>query len=252
MTADNEPTLSGKTVLITGAARRVGAQLARSLHAAGMNLVLHYRHSRTEAEALGRELDEQRPGSVALASADLLHSTALSGLARRAHAAFGRLDAVINNASTFYPTKVGEITDKHWDELMGSNLKAPLFLSQACAPFLEETEGAIVNIVDIHADRPLKDYTVYCIAKAGLAMLTRSLARELAPKVRVNGIAPGAIMWPEVEAYAAIHQEIIERTALKREGTPEDIAKAVRFLLRDAPYVTGQIITVDGGRTLSN
>lgn len=251
MTAEESP-LSGKTVLITGAARRVGAVLARYLHAAGMNLVLHYRHSRTEAESLGRELDAVRPGSVALTSADLLHSTALPGLARRAHQAFGRLDVLINNASTFYPTAMGEITDKHWDELVGSNLKAPLFLSQAAAPFLQESEGCIINIVDIHAERPLKDYPVYCVAKAGLAMLTRSLARELAPKVRVNGIAPGAILWPEVQAYANVHQEIIERTALKREGSPDDIAKAALFLLRDAPYVTGQILTIDGGRTLSN
>jgi pteridine reductase len=244
--------LQGKAVLITGAARRVGAHLARHLHGAGANVVLHYRRSQTEAEALARELNLIRADSAALVQADLLSTGELTRLAEQSCQAFGRLDALINNASTFYPTAIGEITEHHWDELIGSNLKASLFLSQALAPELTRHGGSIVNIIDIHADRPLKDYPVYCIAKAGLAMLTRSLARELAPYVRVNGVAPGAILWPEVQAYAAVHQEIIERTALKREGSPEDIGKTVLFLLRDAPYVTGQIITVDGGRTLGN
>lgn len=226
--------------------------MARHLHAADMRLVLHYRRSRSEAEALAAELNGRRPETVKLLKGDLLDVADLPVLADQAADAFGRLDCLINNASTFYPTPVGEITEHHWQELIGSNLKAPLFLSQAIAPHLARQNGAIINIVDIHADRPLKGYTVYSIAKAGLAMLTRSLARELAPAVRVNGIAPGAIMWPEVEAYAQVHQEIIERTALKREGTPTDIAKAAKFLLVDAPYVTGQILTVDGGRTLSN
>ena len=169
-----------------------------------------------------------------------------------AHAAWGRLDALVNNASTFYPTALGEITEADWDDLLGTNLKAPLFLSQAAAPHLAESGGAIVNIVDIHAIRPLKGYSVYCAAKAGLAMLTQALARELGPAVRVNGVAPGAILWPENAANTAMHEDIIQRTALKREGSPADVAQTVLFLLRDARYITGQIIPVDGGRTLGH
>jgi pteridine reductase len=240
----------GKRVLITGAARRVGAEIARQLHAAGMDMVIHYRNSRDEAEALAESLNALRPGSAGLVSGDLLDIASLPRLAEAAREVFGAIDVLINNASTFYPTAVGRITEDHWDDLLGSNLKAPLFLSQALAPELTERRGCIVNIVDIHAIRPLKGYPVYSVAKAGLWMLTQSLARELGPHVRVNGIAPGAIMWPEAEENAAPHQEMIERTALKREGTPADIARTALFLIRDAEYLTGQIIPVDGGRTV--
>lgn len=249
---ESTPSVQGKTVLITGAARRIGAQIARSLHGAGMNLVLHYRRSRDDAEALRAELERLRPSSVELLQADLSSVAELPGLIEAARAVWDRLDALVNNASSFYPTPVGGITEAHWDDLFSSNLKAPLFLSQAAAPHLTETGGAIVNIVDIHAMRPLKGYPVYCAAKAGLWMLTQSLARELGPRVRVNGVAPGAILWPEDAANASAHEDIIERTALKREGSPEDIASTVLFLIRDARYITGQILPVDGGRTLSH
>jgi pteridine reductase len=239
-----------KRVLITGAARRVGAEIARQLHAAGMDMVIHYRNSRDEAEALAESLNALRPGSAGLVSGDLLDVPSLPRLVEAAREVFGAIDVLVNNASTFYPTAVGQITEDHWDDLLGSNLKAPLFLSQALAPELTERRGCIVNIVDIHAIRPLKGYPVYSVAKAGLWMLTQSLARELGPHVRVNGIAPGAILWPEAEENAASHQEMIERTALKREGSPADIARTALFLIRDADYLTGQIIPVDGGRTV--
>ena len=240
----------GKRVLITGAARRVGAEVARHLHAAGMDIVIHYRNSRAEAEALAESLNAVRADSAGLVSGDLLDIPSLPRLAEAARQVFGTIDVLINNASTFYPTPVGGITEKHWDDLLGSNLKAPLFLSQAMAPELKARRGCIVNIVDIHAIRPLKGYPVYSVAKAGLWMLTQSLARELGPDVRVNGIAPGAILWPEAEENSTPHQEMIERTALKREGSPEAIARTALFLIRDADYITGQIIPVDGGRTV--
>jgi pteridine reductase len=240
-----------KRVLITGAGRRVGAEIARQLHGAGMDIIIHYRSSRDEAETLAAELNRGRPGTAGLVQGDLLRIADLARLAEDARKVFGSVDVLINNASTFYRTPVGRITEEHWDDLMGSNLKAPLFLSQALAPELTAQGGCIVNIVDIHGMRPLKGYTVYCLAKAGLGMLTQSLARELGPAVRVNGIAPGAILWPEAEENTAPHQEMIERTALKREGSPADIARAALFLIRDADYITGQVIPVDGGRTLS-
>ena len=249
---ESTPSLDGKTVLITGAARRIGAQIARTLHGAGMNLVLHYRSSRDDAEALRAELESLRSDSVALLKADLSSVGELPDLVEGAQAVWGRLDALVNNASSFYPTPIGEITEAHWDDLFGANLKAPLFLAQAAARHLTEADGVIINIVDIHGMRPLKGYPVYCAAKAGLWMLTQSLARELGPRVRVNGVAPGAILWPEDAANTSAHEEIIERTALKREGSPEDIASTVLFLIRDARYVTGQILPVDGGRTLSH
>lgn len=239
-----------KRVLITGAARRVGAEIARQLHDAGMDIIIHYRSSRDEADALARSLNDMRPDSAGLVQGDLLSIDDLPRLVKDARAVFGTVDVLVNNASTFYPTPVGEITEQHWDDLMGSNLKAPLFLSQALAPELTERGGCIVNIVDIHAMRPLKGYPVYCAAKAGLWMLTQSLARELGPAVRVNGIAPGAILWPEAEENSAPHEDMIQRTALKREGTPADIARTALFLIRDADYITGQIIPVDGGRTV--
>ncbi|MGM0675868.1 pteridine reductase [Ectothiorhodospira marina] len=249
MEQPKHPDLNGKTAFITGGARRIGAEMARTLHKQGMNLVIHYRSSGHEARTLQEELHRQRADSVHLVGGELLEPGALSRLANEAKAAFGRMDVLVNNASTFYPTALGEITEAHWDDLMGTNLKAPLFLSQALAPALRQSEGCILNIVDIHALRPLKGYPVYCTAKAGLWMLTQSLARELGPRVRVNGIAPGAILWPEAEENAGTHEEMIQRTALKREGSPEDIATTALFLIRDARYITGQVIPVDGGRT---
>jgi pteridine reductase len=218
-----------------------------------MNICLHYRSSREEADQLKEELETLRPDSVSLAQADLLHTAELPRLVEKTLERWGRLDVLINNASSFYSTPVGSITEDDWDILIGSNLKAPLFLSQAAAPELKKNSGCIVNIVDIHAFRPLKGYPVYSAAKAGLKTLTESLARELGPEVRVNGVAPGAILWPEQEEeYSEQHKEIIQRTALKREGSPADIASAVLFLIRDAQYITGQIIPVDGGRMLAH
>lgn len=245
-------TLSGKVALITGAAHRVGAVIARVLHEHGMNVVIHYRQSRTAAERLRDELEAQRPDSAQLIQGDLLDTPGLPGLVQASHRWRGRLDALINNASSFYPTPVEDVTQTHWDDLLGSNLKAPFFLAQAATPWLRQTRGCIVNIVDIHAERPLKGYPVYSIAKAGLVMLTKTLARELAPEVRVNAVAPGAILWPEHEADTETRRHIIARTALKRQGDPRDVARAVAFLIREAGYMTGQVLTVDGGRSLSN
>ncbi|MGV6858620.1 MAG: pteridine reductase [bacterium] len=246
------PTESRKVVLITGAARRVGAETVRTLHAGGMNIALHYRSSSTEADALAQELNAQRPNSVRTLKADLEQVDTLPALVDEALGFWGRLDVLINNASSFYPTPIGQITEGDWDNLFGSNLKGPLFLSQAAAPALTRANGCIVNIVDIHADRPLKNHTVYSCAKAGLVALTKSLARELGPAVRCNAVAPGAILWPESPLEEEEQEEIINRTALKRSGEPHDIARTVQFLIDDSPYITGQIIAVDGGRTLSN
>ena len=242
--------LSGKCGLITGAAHRIGAAIARTLHAAGMDLVLHYRNSAKAAEALQTELTGQRPDSVQLIQADLHHTAGFNPLIERTLAFRRRLDLLVNNASSFYPTPLETATEADWDDLIGSNLKAPFFLSQAAATHLRKTSGAIVNLVDIHAERPLKDHPIYSIAKAGNAMLVKSLARELGPDIRVNAIAPGAILWPEQGLDAAGREEILSRTALKRAGSPEDIALTLLFLVREASYITGQIIAVDGGRTL--
>jgi pteridine reductase len=244
--------LQQKVVLLTGGARRVGAAIARRLHAAGANLCVHYRSSVVEARALRAELSAQRADSVVLMQADLLRPTALAGLIQDTLKEFGRLDALVNNASSFYPTPIGEITEKAWDDLMGTNLRAPLFLSQAAARELRKNHGCIVNIVDIHAEFPMKNYVVYNAAKGGLLALTRSLARELGPEVRVNGVAPGTILWPEDETWTdeVSRQRIMNQTALKRIGEPDDVAKAVEFLIGAAPYVTGQIIAVDGGRSV--
>lgn len=244
--------LDGKVVLITGAAHRIGATTARCLHAEGANIVLHYRSSRQSALELQEALNKQRPGSVVLVQADLLETGKLGTVVNEAHAAWGRLDVLINNASTFYPTPLGSVDNKQWDELLGANLRAPFFLAQAAAPHLRRQRGCIVNIVDIHADRPLKGYAVYSIAKAGLVMLTKSLACELGPEVRVNAVAPGAILWPEQGLDEVSKQRIISRTFLKRQGDPQDIARAVRYLIRDAGYMSGQVLTVDGGRSLNN
>ncbi len=244
--------LSHKVVLITGAAHRVGAHVARELHAAGANIVLHYRHSAEGAQALQRELQARRPESVALAAADILDLEALPALVTRAAAVWGRLDTLINNASTFYPTPVGSVSAQQWDDLLGTNLRAPFFLAQAAAPLLRQQQGCIVNIVDIHGERPLKNHPVYSVAKAGLIMLTRALACELGPQVRVNGIAPGAILWPEQGMDQATRDKIIARTFLKRQGHPEDIARAALYLIKDAAYMSGQVLTVDGGRSLNS
>ena len=251
-TTMQENVLTGKVVLITGGARRVGAEIARTLHAHGMNLVIHYRASKDDAHALQVELEKRRPQSVALVKGDLLKVVKLPGIVEEAVAAFGRLDALVNNASSFYPTPVGAATEEQWDDLIGTNLKAPFFLAQAAAPHLKKTHGCIVNIADIHAERPIKHYPIYSAAKAGLVMLTKSLARELAPEVRVNAIAPGTILWPEGEAEVseAQKQEMLARIPLRRSGSPDDIARTALFLIRDAGYINGQIIAVCGGRTV--
>lgn len=242
-----------KVVLITGGAKRVGAVISRWLHEAGCRLMIHYRSSRGEAERLAAELDQRRPGSVGLVQADLLDIQGLPRLVSDTVAKFGRLDVLINNASSFYPTEVGHITEENWTDLIGTNLKAPLFLAQAAADALRHAHGAIVNIADIHAERPMKSYVVYSIAKAGLLALTKSLAHELGPYVRVNAIGPGPILWPEDDPTfdESERRRIIAHTLLKREGTPEDIARAVRFLIFDATYTTGHMLTVDGGRSAS-
>jgi pteridine reductase len=242
--------LRGQVVLITGGARRVGAEIARTLHAAGANILIHYRSSAAAAIALADQFNQARSHSAAIHSAHLSSAEAPEKLVAAALLEFGRLDILINNASSFYPTPVGQITLPQWDDLIGSNLKAPLFLSQAAAPSLARQRGLIINMIDIHALRPLKAHPVYSTAKAGLAMLTRALARELGPEIRVNGIAPGPVLWPESEMDDALKREIVEKTALKRHGTPQDIARTALFLARDAPYITGQIIAVDGGRSI--
>jgi pteridine reductase len=243
-------TLEGKSVLITGAAKRVGAEIARRVHAAGASVALHYRSAAGEARALAARLNEQRPRSAVVLQADLLDCPRLPALVRGVLDSFGRLDALVNNASSFFPTALGEATEAQWEDLIGTNLKAPLFLAQAAAPALEASGGTIVSITDIHAERPLRGYPIYCAAKAGLAGLTRALAIELAPRVRVNGVAPGPIQWPEDGSFDAAERDaIIAHTLLKRVGEPADIARAVLFLLADAPYMTGQIIAVDGGRS---
>ena len=246
----NSPALLRRVALITGAAHRIGAQIARTLHAEGMDLALHYRHSAQAAQALKLELEHKRPDSVLLVQADLHATEDLPSLIEQVAAAYGRLDVLVNNASSFYPTPLETASPAQWDDLIGSNLKAPFFLSQTAAPLLRASRGSIVNLVDIHAERPLKDHPVYSIAKAGNAMLVKALARELGPEIRVNGIAPGVILWPEIDSDDAMRSEILSRTALGRPGTPEDIASTLLFLVRDADYITGQIIAVDGGRTL--
>jgi pteridine reductase len=242
--------LSGQCVLVTGGAKRVGAAIARELHGAGANLVVHYRGSAESAQKLAAELESRRAGSITTVATDLLDVAALPALVDAALARFGRLDVLVNNASSFYPTPVGTITPAQWEDLLGTNLRAPLFLAQAAAPALRSAQGSILNLIDIHALRPLRRHPVYCAAKAGLAMLTRSLARELGPEVRVNGIAPGPVLWPETGIDERLKAEIVDRTALKRVGSPEDVARTALYLTAHAPYVTGQIIAVDGGRSI--
>jgi pteridine reductase len=242
--------LDGKVALVTGSARRLGAAIVRTLHGAGGRVAIHYKSSSREADALAAELNSLRPSSALAVQADLLDLACLPGLVESVVRAFGRLDILVNNASTFYPTPVGEITPAQFDDLFGTNLRAPLFLAQAAASQLRLHEGLIINMLDIHASRPLKRHPVYCAAKAGLVMLTRSLARELAPQVRVNGIAPGPVLWPEGGLDADLQKKILERTALKRMGSPEDVARAALYFAAEAPFVTGQVLAVDGGRSL--
>jgi len=245
----NTGKLDGKTVLITGAARRIGAAVARRLHAEGMNVVLHYRSSEQEAQALCHSLNVARRDSAVLAQADLAEVNGFDSLIK-ASLQWGSLDLLVNNASSFYATPIGRVTEADWDNLIISNLKAPFFLSQAAAPHLKKSHGVIINMVDIHARRPLRKHTVYSVAKAGMAALTLSLARELGPELRCNGIAPDPILWPEKPLDAELKQAILDNTALKRAGAPDDIAGAIVYLVRDAEYVTGQILAVDGGRSI--
>ncbi len=237
--------------LITGGARRIGAAIARRLHAQGYDLALHYRGSAAEMQALADELESVRSGSVLTLQADLSEFDRLPELVARTVGRFGRLDALVNNASAFQPTAIGTTTPQQWDALFASNARAPFFLAQAAAPHLKASQGAIVNLVDIYAEKPLAGHTVYCMAKAALLMATKSLALELAPEVRVNGVAPGAILWPEQDHSDTAKQTMLGRTPLARTGTPEEIAEAVRWLLQDATYTTGQVIRIDGGRTLA-
>ena len=245
----SENSLADKVVLVTGAARRIGAAIVTRLHANGARVAIHYRGSADEANELAATLNAQRKNSAATFQADLLKAADIPGLISGVVEWGGRLDGLVNNASTFYPTPVGTITETEWNDLVGSNFKGPLFVSQEAAPHLQETGGTIVNIVDIHAQRPLRNHAVYGPAKAALAMLTRALAKDLAPNVRVNGVSPGAILWPEDGTSEAMQKTILRQVPLERAGNPDDVAGCVLYLMRDAAYVTGQIIAVDGGRS---
>jgi pteridine reductase len=248
MTSDYSP----KVALVTGSARRIGASIARILHENGLNIALHYFNSVKEAEQLCVEFNKKREDSAIILRADLTEITEFSSLIKEAANAWGRLDVLVNNASRFYKTPIDETTEQSWDDLINNNLKAPFFLSQAAVPYLKKQRGCIINIADIHADRPMRSYPVYCISKAGLVMMTQSLARELGPDICVNAVSPGAIAWPEGKNALSdeAKEEIINRIPLRRHGTPEAIAKAVLFLVRDADYLTGQILRVDGGRSV--
>lgn len=246
----NKGTLQGRWALVTGGGKRIGAAIATHLHEAGASVAIHYLNSADSADALAAQLNAQRPDSALTVYADLKKVAELDQLIREVIDQSGRLDVLVNNASSFFPTPLGSITEEQWDDLVGSNLRAPLFLCQAALPHLRDTGGVIVNIVDVHSQRPLKNHPVYGVAKAGLAMLTRSLAKDLAPDIRVNGVSPGAILWPESGMPERIQENIIREIPLKRAGVPEDVAAAVLFLVRDAPYITGQILSVDGGRSV--
>ena len=240
--------LEGRVALVTGGSRRIGAAIVRVLHGAGMHVALHYRRSRGAAEALAAELNAVRQGSVALRRGDVLAPGAVDRLIEEVVDGAGRLDVLVNNASNFYATPVGCVTDEVWDDLLGANLKVPFFLAQAAAPYLRLGHGCVVNLADVHGLSPLREHAVYSITKAGVVMLTRALARDLGPDVRVNAVAPGAILWPEQGLDEVTQRRIISRTSLKRQGSPEDVARTVLFLVRDADYITGQVIRVDGGR----
>ncbi len=239
-----------KSILITGGAARIGAATARLMHAQGYAIVIHYRSSATAAEALVAELNAVRPNSATAIAGDLLDSANIPRIVDAAKAFQGRLDVLINNASSFYRTPFDQVSEDEWRDLVGTNMKAPLFLAQKAAPYLKETQGCIVNLVDVHAQRPKKDFIVYSMAKAANAMMVMALARELGPDIRVNGVSPGVILWPEGELSDADKTAILQRTALERPGDPLDIAKTIRFLIMDANYTTGQIIAVDGGRSV--
>jgi pteridine reductase len=243
--------LLGKTALITGAAKRIGAQTARTLHQNGANIIIHYASSSQQAEALADELNQIRPTSARIVQADLLNINEIQQLTEQAANCFDGLDILVNNASTFYPTPLGQISEDNWNDLMGTNLKAALFLSQACHPALKKSHGCIINMLDIHARSPLKDHLVYSCAKAAKVMLTRSLALEMGPEVRVNGVSPGVILWPEnnSEMDASVQQKMINEIPLKRNGQPQDIAETILFLATN-DYVNGQIIAIDGGKQL--
>lgn len=249
--SESRTELNGKVALITGGAHRIGAQISTLLHQQGMNVVVHYHRSEHAALNLVGQFNQQRPHSAAAISANLLDLPSLHNLILTTHQYWQRLDVLVNNASTFYATPLAQTSENQWLDLLGTNLKAPFFLIQAAHEFLKQSQGNIVNIVDIHAHKPLKGYPVYSIAKAGLVMLTKAMARELGPEVRVNAIAPGAILWPEQALDDATQKEILSRTTLKRCGNPMDIATAALFLIRDAHYTTGHVLTVDGGRSLS-
>ncbi|MDX1900747.1 MAG: pteridine reductase [Gammaproteobacteria bacterium] len=239
--------------LVTGAARRIGAEIAETLHGAGMNVIVHYHRSKREAEQLCKKLNTRRPGSVYALSQHLTTSVdQLNVFIKEAAQYWGRLDVLVNNASTFYPTKLGRVKESAWEDLFASNLKAPFFLSQAAHAYLKKSKGSIINICDIHADKPMRDYSVYCCAKAGLVMLTKALAKEFAPHVRVNAVSPGAILWPEGKSMLTASQKksILSKIPLARHGSAKEIANSVLFLVQSATYVTGQIIAVDGGRSL--
>lgn len=242
--------LQNKVALITGGSRRIGATTARLLHSMGMRLVIHYRNSADDAELLRAELCEEREGSVMLVRGDLTEIAKVKNLVKQCTNEFGQLDVLINNASVFYPTPVSSATEDHWQDTMDTNLKAPFFLAQAAAPWLKKTSGCIINITDIYAERPLSDHPIYNASKAGLVSLTRSLARDLAPEIRVNAIAPGAIMWPESGVDEISQQRMISRTPLRSIGTADDIARAAAYLIHDAGFSTGQILNIDGGRTV--
>ena len=240
-------------VLITGGAKRVGAAICRELHAHGANLMVHYNTSTKDARALQAELNLQRANSVAIIQGDLLNIAIMSNLVQETVKQFSKLDVLINNASSYYSTEIGKISEENWHDLVGSNLKAPMFLAQAAAAELRKNHGCIVNITDMHIERPKKGYVVYSVAKAGLVTLTKSLAHELSPEVRVNAVAPGPVQWPENNPQfdEVYRQRVINQTLLKKIGTPQDIAKAVKFLVADAPFITGHVLAVDGGRSLN-
>ncbi len=251
MDHSNAKSTTAKTALVTGGSKRIGATTVRLLHEAGYNLVIHCRLSRQSADSLAEELNKDRVDSARVIQGDLNDETIYNNLIEQAFKYWNRLDVLVNNASSFYPTPVGSITMDDWHNLINSNMKAPLFLAQAAAPYLKQTQGNIINMLDVHAQRPMKEHPVYCAAKAGLAMLTMSLAKELGPDIRVNAVAPGAILWPDNEMPEHTKKLILERTSLKKAGDPIDIAKTILFLVRDAHYITGQIIAVDGGRTIN-
>ena len=239
-----------KTILITGGAKRIGRQMAITLHKAGHNIVVHYRSSAGSASELVALLNDERENSAIALQGELLDTDSIPKLVARAVDAFGALDVLINNASTFYPTPIELLQDEFWNDLVGSNLKAPAYMVKACVPYLRERNGSIINIVDIHARKPMANHPIYCSAKAGLEMLTMSLARDLAPSIRVNGVSPGAILWPEDGSGMAAQQEVLDKIPMGRMGEPEDVANLARFLIDEAEYITGQIIAVDGGRSV--